>query len=394
MKKVLILGVDGYIGWQLAIHLLEKGHTVIGLDNYIRRRRVREIGSKSLTPIKKTLERDEILKQYPNFIDEVILCNLGSSQSSWLGNILTEYHPDTIVHLAEQPSAPWSMIDAEHAAITQQENIIGTLYILWAMKKNCPNAHLVKIGTMGEYGTPECDIPEGIVPKKCISYKPTGYGEFPDCPMQGLLFPRTPGSFYHLTKVHDTYNIHFACRNWGLRSTDIMQGVVFGLGNYTEPHQLTRFDYDEYFGTVINRFCAQVLIEHPLTIYGRGEQTRGYLPLQDSIQCLTLVIENPPELGEYRTLNQFENIYSVNTLAEMVWESAEDLGFNAKIDHIPNPRKEAESHYYNPTHQKLFDMGYVPTRDIQSEIRTLIEKLIPFKDRINPAVIMPKTEWR
>jgi len=253
---------------------------------------------------------------------------------------------------------------------------------------------------MGEYGTPNCDIPEGRIPEECIykgildfrldSHSP--HDEFVDseCPMAGLLFPRTAGSFYHLSKVMDTLNIEFACRNWGLYSTDIMQGVVFGLASPVCSEELTRFDYDECFGTVINRFCAQAISGMPLTVYGEGGQTRGFLTLSDSIQCLTLAIENPPLAGEYRTLNQFEDVYSVKELAYMVKEVR---AFPVAINHLPNPRKEAETHYYNPDHQKLFDLGYKPTTNVRGEISKLIQQLLPFRDRVKEEVIMPEIIW-
>jgi UDP-sulfoquinovose synthase len=307
--------------------------------------------------------------------------------------MLEEYKPDTIIHLAEQPSAPWSMKDVHSCIHTQLDNISGTLSLLWAMKEHCPKAHLIKLGTMGEYGTPDCEIPEGMIPRYCIENDPAAIW---DCPMKGLPFPRSPGSFYHLSKVHDTHNIIFACKTWGLTSTDIMQGIVFGVK--VEDHeteiQLTRFDYDQYFGTVINRFCAQAISGHPLTIYGKGGQTRGYLPLKDSIHCITLAIENPPDKGSYRTLNQFENIYTINELAAEVLMGAYSLGIDARTDHIPNPRIELETHYYNPAHQKLFDLGYKPTTDIANEIIKLLNDLIPYKSRITPTCIMPTTNWR
>jgi nucleoside-diphosphate-sugar epimerase len=386
VKTVAILGVDGYIGWPLALDLLTKGYKVAGLDCFARRDRVRNLGSNSLTPIGDIKIRGEILKSYSNFIDSIAYLNMTDIN---LYNFLEFCKPDVIVHLAEQPSAPWSMFNALHSEITQRENILGTLNLLWGMHRLCPEAHLIKLGTMGEYGTPKCDIPEGTIPHKCMTYD-----DGKECHLGGLLFPRTPGSWYHLTKVHDTYNIHFACRNWGLRSTDIMQGVLFGLNETAGDNDLfTRFDYDEYFGTAINRFCAQALIGHPLTVYGLGNQTRGFLPLKDSIQCLGIAIENPPSLGEYRTFNQFENIYSINQLAKMVQASAQELGMPVDITPIPNPRKEAEEHYYNPAHQKLFDLGYIPTTDIQSEITKLLATLKPFSSRIKPNVIMPKTKW-
>lgn len=386
--KVLILGFDGYIGHSLTLHLLKLGHEVFGVDNFSRRQRVNQVGSDSLTPILSPLGRKGYLKnKFKNFIDRCDI-HLGYDDPGFILQVIKSLNPDAIVHLAEQPSAPWSMIDAYSAAFTQAENVIGTLHLLWAIHEVCPKVHLVKLGTMGEYGTPNCDIPEGRIPIDCLNEMNNI-----TCPMHGLLFPRTAGSFYHLSKVMDTLNIEFCCRNWGLRSTDIMQGVVFGLNHYECDEEITRFDYDEYFGTAINRFCAQSLIDHPLTIYGIGRQTRGFLTLQDSLQCLTLALTNPPKEGEYRTFNQFENIYTIEHLANMVAEAAAHLGLAPSINFIPNPRKEAEEHYYNPEHQKLFDLGYRPTTDIQTEITSLIRKLLPYRDRVKKEVIYPKTTW-
>ena len=395
--KIIILGADGYIGYPLTLHLLKLGHKVWTLDNISRRHGVRKARSESLTPILEPKKRIKYLKSFSRYKGNFIF-DLGRNDPGHLRSYLSEVKPDAIVHLAEQPSAPWSMIDVYKATTTQYENVIGTLHLLWAMKEECPNAHLVKLGSMGEYGTPECDIPEGKIPSNCIGIYGTDFdSEFKDkihtCSMSGLPFPRSPGSLYHLSKVHDTHNIIFACKTWGLNSTDIMQGVVFGIANPGVEEEFTRFDYDQYFGTVINRFCAQAIIGHPLTIYGKGNQTRGFLPLQDSLQCLSLAIENPPKKGEYRTFNQFENIYSINELAEMVQK-----GMNANetvmIAHIHNPRDEAEKHYYNPAHQNLFDIGYIPTTDIQSEIANLIRLLLPYKDRVMEKAIMPTTEWK
>ena len=397
MKRVLILGIDGYIGWALANYLLAQPdkYKVCGVDDLSRRQLVRQIGSDSLTPILPFSDRDNYLRSHSNFIDSTARIDI--SEYYHISSVLYEFKPDVIVHLAEQPSAPFSMRSPRDSIRTQENNILGTLSLLWAIRANCPNAHLVKLGTMGEYGTPNCDIPEGMIPKKpCIHTLDMEDSLLSKaCPMRDLPFPRSPGSFYHLSKVHDTYNIIFACKTWGLTSTDIMQGVVFGVRVGSEDmNKLTRFDYDEYFGTVINRFCVQVLCDMPLTIYGSGKQTRGYLPLKDSIQCLTLAIENPPAKGEYRTLNQFENIYSINSLAGEVLDAASYLGIDARTQHLPNPRTEADSHYYNPAHQKLFDLGYVPTTDIRAEIIKLINDLMPFKKRIIMEHILPTTTWR
>ena len=395
--KILVLGYDGYIGYPLTLHLLKQGHEVYGIDNYSRRRRVNEFKSDSLTPILSVIGRIGYLKQhYENFTGQATI-SLGIDPPGHIKGLLSHFKPDIIVHLAEQPSAPWSMQSAHHASVTQYENVIGTLHLLWAMHEECPEAHLVKLGTMGEYGTPNCDIPEGEIPFGCLK----NYEEGKDmadmkwpCPMAGLPFPRNAGSFYHLSKVHDTHNIIFACRNWGLCSTDIMQGVVFGLTDSDKIEELTRFDYDECFGTVINRFCVQAIVGQPLTVYGEGGQTRGFLTLNDSVQCLTIAIENPPSPSEYRTFNQFENVYTINNLAKIVCIAANKLGLNAKMDHLPNPRKEAEQHYYNPTHQKLFGLGYKPTTCMLSEIAKLLHQLLPYKDKIREEVILPKISWK
>lgn len=355
--SVLILGIDGYIGWPLAKHLKALGYEVSGIDSFIRRKRVLALESNSLVPISSVRERREKFD-----IDRKFITDLKE---------LPEV--DVIVHLAEQPSAPWSMRNVDYACTTQFENVIGTLNILWLMREFCPNAHLLKLGTMGEYGTPDCVIPEGFIE---------------DGPMQGLPFPRVAGSFYHLSKVFDSQNIYFACKTWGLKSTDIMQGVVFGLMDDT------RFDYDEYFGTVVNRFCAQAVAGIPLTIYGAGGQTRGYLPLRDSIECLTLAIKNPPQPGEYRVFNQFARPYSVEGIAFRVMDAGERLGIDVKSENIPNPRVEKEKHRYEPKHDHLRKLGYNPQWDFGEEIKAVMEKILPHKDRIEPKVIFPKTKWR
>jgi len=386
--KVIILGYDGYIGYPLTIHLLEKGYEVLGMDSFVRRNRVADVGSDSLTPITDAYQRIIYLSStYKKF--NYLLINISNYD---LSNEVESFQPDAIIHLAEQPSAPWSMSSIRCAQLTQQDNVLGTLNLLWAMKEFCPSAHLIKLGTMGEYGTPDCDIPEGVIPKECIKNNLADWNPLQDkCPMSGLLFPRQPGSFYHASKVMDTVNIEFACRNWGLRSTDIMQGIVFGLIETDDINKQTRFDYDEYFGTVINRFCTQAIIGHPLTIYGSGEQTRGFLPLKDSIQCLTIALENPPEEGEYRTFNQFENIYNIEQLAYIVSEA---YNYFCEIEYITNPRIECDCHYYNPTHEKLLNLGYKPTTNINKEISTLLKLITPYKSHVIREVIMPKTKWK
>lgn len=383
--RVFIAGIDGYLGWSLAQVLAKRGHIIAGCDNGARRIWVNEIGSQSAIPILEIKERKMVLKEhYGSKFHFIAQTDLTSYEQ--IEFLFMYFKPEVIVHFGEMPSAPYSMIDADHACYSHTNNLIGTLNILWLMRDICPDAHLVKLGTMGEYGTPNIDIPEGYFE---IEFR--GRWDW-------LPFPRQPGSFYHLTKVHDTNNIMFACKMWGLRATDIMQGVVYGtrineMGD--DPRLLTRFDFDQCFGTAINRFCSQAVIGHPLTPYGTGKQTRGYLPLKDSMQCLTLVIENPPPEGHYRVLNQFENIYTINELAQKVKSVGNTIGLDVKIANIENPRKEAEDHYYNPDHKYLFDLGYIPSSDMESEILVMLNDLLRYSQRIKDfeKALLPSIRW-
>lgn len=384
MKTILIPGMDGYIGWSLAMHLAKRGDKVIGIDNFSRRKFVKEVGSWSATPIRPM---DERLKAFKGLF--------GKDITFWPGNLLDyefvkgvvkKYQPDAVVHLGEQPCAPYSMIDVEHAVFTQTNNIVGTLNLLYAMHEASPRSHLVKLGTMGEYGTPNVDIPEGFFEIEYRGRKDT------------LPFPRFAGSWYHWTKVHDTGNIMFACKIWDLCSTDIMQGVVYGTrtAEMTDDSLLTRFDFDEVFGTALNRYCAQAIIGHKLTPYGKGGQTRGFIALRDSIQCLTIAIDNPPEKGEYRVFNQFDETYSVNELATIVTKIAKKLGFEVETEHIDNPRVEAEEHYYNPDHENLRKLGFRPVHKLEEELEIMLTDLNRFRDRIEAKKdrILPTVLWR
>jgi UDP-sulfoquinovose synthase len=382
--RVFIAGVDGYLGWPLAQHLVRRGHEVAGMDCYLRRDWVAEAGSQSALPIARMTERLAAFRENHGVNLQFVRGNLTDYPA--VENALLRFRPDAIVHLAEMPSAPFSMIDVHHAVFTHQNNLFGTLNLLFAMRDHCPEAHLVKLGTMGEYGTPNLDIPEGFFE---IEYRGR---------KDRLPFPRQPGSFYHLTKVHDSANTLFACRVWGLRATDVMQGVVFGTrieDQGEDERLLTRFDYDQCFGTAINRFCAQAVIGQPLTPYGKGGQRRGFLPLRDSIQCLTLITENPPQPGEYRVANQFEETYSVSELAEKVQRVAHGLGLAAEIRPLDNPRKEMEEHYYNPDHSLLPALGYRPTRDIEGEIAVALKDLLRYRERIllRQEAMVPDIRW-
>jgi UDP-sulfoquinovose synthase len=341
------------------------------------------MGSWSATPIQPISERLQALEEH-----------YGVAAPFWEGDlvdyelvagIFDEFQPEAIVHLGECPSAPYSMIDAEHALFVQRNNLTSTTNFLFAMHDYAPDAHLVKLGTMGEYGTPNVDIPEGFFE---IEYRGR---------RDRLPFPRQAGSWYHWSKVHGSNNIMFACRLWGLRATDIMQGVVFGTSIDdvpTDDRLLTRLDFDQAFGTAVNRFCCQAVVGHPLTPFGIGHQRRGFLPLRDSMQCLSLIIENPPDPGEYRVFNQFQEVYDIAELALKVSDVATDLGMDAEVRNIENPRLELEEHYYEPDHQKLFDLGYQPSK-VEDELRAMLEHLTRYRHRIEPRrdVLVPDVRW-
>jgi UDP-sulfoquinovose synthase len=382
--RIFIAGVDGYLGWPLSMYLTSRGHEVAGADCYHRRDWVAEMGSQSATPIRRMTERLQAFRE--NFATNLQFIRGDMTDYNFVWDFFRAFQPEAIVHLAEMPSAPYSMIDVHHSVFTHTNNLLGTINILHAMRDVSPEAHLVKLGTMGEYGTPNIDIPEGFFEIEYRGRKDT------------LPFPKRAGSWYHQTKVHDTNNIMFACRIWGLRSTDIMQGVVFGtrideMGD--DDRLLTRFDFDQSFGTAINRFCAQSVIGMPLSPFGKGHQKRGFLPLRDSMQCLTLAIENPPESKEYRVFNQFEEVYDLTELAVKVQKVAGGLGLEVDVRNLENPRLEPEEHYYNPDHQHLLDLGYAPTRDMEGELKIMLKDLIKYKHRIQARshALIPDIRW-
>ncbi len=383
--RILIAGVDGYLGWPLAQQLAASGHRVAGCDDFSRRRWVAECGSHSALPIADMPERLDAFSSRFGRDLEFFAGNL--TDYAFVADCLRRSRPDAIVHLGQMPSAPYSMIDVEHCVYTHTNNLVGTLNLLHAMRDLCPEAHLVKLGTMGEYGTPRLEIPEGFFE---VEYRGR---------RDRLPFPRQAGSWYHQTKVHDTHNITMACRIWGLRSTDVMQGVVFGTrvdGLEDDRRFATRFDFDQCFGTVINRFCAMAVAGLPLTLYGAGGQRRGFIPLRESIECLTLALENPASAGEYRVFNQFAEVYGVADLAERVRAVAEShLGLEVTVRHLENPRVEAEAHDYRPEHRKLHELGYRPKLDLESELAAALDDLRPFRQRIldKRDVLLPDIRW-
>jgi UDP-sulfoquinovose synthase len=383
--RILILGGDGYLGWPTAMHFSKRGHEVFAIDNYLRRRAHTEQGTDSLTPIGASLpERAAAWKDVSEGL-EIGVTEDNICEYEVVEKIFTDFRPEAIIHYGEMPSAPYSHKGREHAVFTQYNNVVGTLNVLFAMAELAPDAHLVKLGTMGEYGTPNIDIEEGYIELDVNGRKDT------------LPFPKLPGSWYHLSKVHDSHNIHFACRVWGIRATDLNQGVVYGV--HTEETQmddrlLTRFDYDEVFGTALNRFCLQAVIGHPLTVYGKGGQTRGYLNIVDTLQCIELATMNPADPGEFRVFNQFTEQFSIMELAETVQRAGKAHGLDVQIDHVENPRFEKEEHYYNAKHTKLLDLGLEPHLLSDTLVESMFDEIAKYRDRVIADHIMPSTKWK
>jgi len=384
--RVLVAGADGYLGFCLSMHLANNGFDVVGADNFSRRRWVAEVGSHSATPIKSMKER---LIAYEQTFGKKIDFEYGDlTDYDFVHYVIDKYKPDAIVHLAEQSSAPFSMMDVNHAVFTQTNNIVGTLNLLHSIHKIVPNCHLIKMGSMGEYGTPNIEIPEGFFE---IEYK----GRKDTLPFPKYAFT----DWYHWSKVHDSGNIMLACEIWNLRSTDILQGVVYGTRSDETLNNslLTRFDFDAVFGTVLNRFCAQAVLGLKLTVYGAGGQRRPFISFRDSIQCLRLAIENPPDKGENQVFNQFDEVYNITELAEKVKKVGNKLGINTEIEHIKNPRIEEENvRYYNPIHEKLYKLGFKPKHTLEEELETMLGDLTKYKRRLveKKDKILPKVRWK
>jgi UDP-sulfoquinovose synthase len=381
--KICVLGGDGYCGWATALYLSEKGHSVAVVDNYIRRQWDFELGAQTLTPIQPLTDR---LRVWQELTGKSIKLFTGDvNDYEFLSGVIEDFLPDAVVHFAEQRSAPYSMIDRKHAVFTQVNNVVGTLNLLFALQEIRPDCHLVKLGTMGEYGTPNIDIEEGY-----IRINHNGRSDL-------LPFPKQPGSFYHLSKVHDSHNMMFACRIWGLRATDLNQGVVYGTITdevVLDEALINRFDYDDVFGTVLNRFCAQAAVGHPLTVYGKGGQTRGFLDIRDTVRCIELACLNPAEPGECRVFNQFTEQFSVLELAELVRTAALKLGLHVDVEHLPGPRVESEQHYYNAKHSKLIDLGLQPHYLSDSLLDSLMNIAVRYQDRIDTSLFLPQVQWR
>lgn len=381
--RVLVIGGDGYCGWATALHLSNRGYEVGIFDSLVRRHWDSQLCVDTLTPIAPIQNR---LQRWKDLTGKDIDLFVGDlNDYPYLEKAMLQFQPDAVVHFGEQRSAPFSMIDREHAVLTQANNVIGNLNLLYALRDHFPNCHLVKLGTMGEYGTPNIDIEEGYITIEHNGRKDT------------LPYPKQPGSFYHLSKVHDSHNIHFACKIWGLRATDLNQGVVYGvLTEETGMDELliNRLDYDGVFGTALNRFCIQAAVGHPLTVYGKGSQTRAFLDIRDTVRCIEIAVNNPANAGEFRVFNQFTEMFSVGDLAMTVKKAGNTLGLDVEINHLDNPRVEAEEHYFNAKNTSLLSLGLEPHYLSDSLIDSLLNFAMKYKERVDQKQILPKVQWR
>jgi len=381
--RVAVLGGDGYCGWATALYLSGKGHSIAIADNFARRQWDHELGVQTLTPILPLSDRLRVWQELSGNNIELFVGDV--TEYDFLSSVIQDFEPEAVVHFAEQRAAPYSMIDRKHAVFTQVNNVVGTLNLLFALREFQPDCHLIKLGTMGEYGTPNIDIEEGYITIEHNGRRDT------------VPYPKQPGSFYHLSKVHDSHNIMFTCKAWGLRATDLNQGVVYGT--MTDEVALSealinRFDYDEVFGTVLNRFCVQAAIGHPLTVYGKGGQTRGFLDIRDTVRCVEIACLNPAAQGECRVFNQFTEQFSVLDLARMVQTAGEKLGLTVEVEHLDDPRGEAQEHYYNAKHSKLIELGLEPHLLSDSLLDSLMNVALKYRDRIDPSVMLPQINWR
>jgi UDP-sulfoquinovose synthase len=377
--RTLVLGGDGYLGWPTALHLSAAGHEVALVDSFVRRQYDAELGVDSLVPIASMRTR---LRAWEGVSGKRLHLYVGDlTDADFTEHLVRDFGPDAIVHFAEQRAAPYSMIGRRHAVYTQVNNVVGTLNLLYAIADVDPSIALVKLGTMGEYGTPNIDIEEGW-----LDVTHNGRSD-------RVLFPKRPGSFYHLSKVHDSHNIEFTCRAWGLRATDLNQGVVYGVHTpqtEMDPRLTTRYDYDHVFGTVLNRFVIQAVLGHPLTVYGSGGQTRGFIDIRDTVECIRLAVENPPEAGEFRVFNQMTECHTVRDLAKTV---ADVFPRAVEVEYLDNPRVEQGEHYYNVVHTRLQDLGLQAHLLSSTLIESLFDVVEQHKDRVDPTVMRPSVRW-
>lgn len=395
MRDILILGGDGYLGWPTAMYFSKRGHNVTVVDNYFRRNACTELDTGMLYPIPNLMERAKIWYEKTGLEIHVAIGDLtdaeftrglfdGRTKASGIRGPVFPKIPDTVIHYAEQPSAPYSLLDYKHANFTLHNNLLITNNLMFAIKDFSPDTHVIHIGTMGEYGTPNIDIEEGWLEIEHKGRK------------DKFLFPRQASSLYHTTKIMDTDLMWFCVRMWGLKITDLMQGPVYGIEteeSVVDDRLKTLFNYDEIFGTIVNRFITQAVVGYPLTIYGKGGQTRGYLHIKDTLQCVYKSFETPADKGQLRIFNQIMETFSVNQLADLTCRTGKKLGLDVQVQNLENPRKEAEEHYYNPTYHGLLDIGVEPHYLTGDVMKQLFKIVMQYRDNIRKDVIFKGVKW-
>jgi len=378
--RIMVLGGDGYLGWPTAMYLSSRRHEVAVLANAVRRQYDEELGSGSLVPIESLRTR---VKAWREVTGAELACYHGDlTDADFTYDAIRSFRPDAVVHFAEQRAAPYSMIDRKHAVYTQTNNIVGTLNLMYAVGEVDRDIHIVKLGTMGEYGQPNIDIEEGWLE---VEHKGR---------TDRVLYPKKPGSFYHLSKVHDSHNLEFGCRIWGLRVTDLNQGVVYGQQTeqtVLDPRLETRLDYDAVFGTVLNRFAIQAVLGLPLSVYGGGSQTRAFLDIRDTVRCIELACENPADSGEFRVFNQATEQFSLEELAKLV---ANSFPGGVEVEHLDNPRVEAENHYYSFVHTALESLGLEPHLLGDTLLTSMYGIIDRHKHRVDLDLLAPSVQWR
>ena len=382
--KILILGSDGYLGWPTAMNLSTKGHEVLSVDNFSKRKIEIANGIKPLFKIETMQNRVSEWNKINKKLKRIKFIYGDLLNHRFIYQILSKIKPDVIIHYGEQPSAPYSMAGRDQAVFTQNNNVIGTLNLLFGIKKYCPKTHLIKLGTMGVYGTPNIDIEEGY-----LKIKHKGRNDL-------VQFPVKPHSYYHLSKAHDSLNLAFACRVWKLKVTDLNQGVVYGTDTKeTKISEIlnTSFHYDHLFGTVINRFCVEAAIGKPLTVYGKGEQRPPFLNILDTLKCVERAIKNPAKSGEFKVRNQFTEVFSIKELAKIVQKASKKLDLKTKINFIKNPRHEMAKHYYNPKNKSFLKIGLKPILLNEEFLINVMKKILDYKSRIDTNIIDPKVKW-
>ncbi len=380
--RLLILGGDGYLGWPTAMHFAARGYEVMAVDNYLRRTMAIETNSEPLFATPVLTERARIFAERTGHKVAVKIGDL--AHPDFMHEVFSGFKPDAVIHYAEQPSAPYSMASERNARLTLKNNLDVTFNVIWAVMTYAPDCHIVKLGTMGEYGTPNIDIEEGWIE---IDHKGR---------KDKFLFPRAAGSLYHTTKVLDTDLLWFYTRIYGLRVTDLMQGPVYGLetGDTGEGIDLLpNFHYDDIFGTAVNRFLIQAIVGVPLTVYGKGGQTRGYLNIRDTLSCVELAVKSPVDKGQLRIMNQFTELFAVNELASRVKDAGAELGIDVTVQSLQNPRKEREEHYYNAQSTALKDLGLQPNLMTRDVLVGMMKRVLAHKDRIDKAKILPRVRW-